>query len=179
MAAAPSEVILEPKKIKSVTVSTFPYLFAMKWWDQKPWSWFFECWVLSQLFHSPLSSSSRDSSSSSLSAISVVSSTYLRLWLFLLAILIPACASPSPEFHMMHIALKLNKQGDNIHPCCTPFPIWNQSIVPCSVLTFFLTCIQISQVAGKVVWYSHLLKNFPVCRDSVKWTNEVNSMKWI
>ena len=26
---------------------------------------------------------------------------------------------------------------------------------------FFLTCIQISQEAGKVVWYSHHLKNFP------------------
>ena len=25
----------------------------------------------------------------------------------------------------------------------------------------FLTCIQISQESGKVVWYSHLLKNFP------------------
>ena len=25
----------------------------------------------------------------------------------------------------------------------------------------FLTCIQISQEAGEVVWYSHLLKNFP------------------
>ena len=25
----------------------------------------------------------------------------------------------------------------------------------------FLTCIQVSQEAGKVVWYSHLLKNFP------------------
>ena len=25
----------------------------------------------------------------------------------------------------------------------------------------FLTCIQISQKAGKVVWYSHLFKNFP------------------
>ena len=24
----------------------------------------------------------------------------------------------------------------------------------------FLTCIQISQKAGKVIWYSHLLKNF-------------------
>ena len=24
----------------------------------------------------------------------------------------------------------------------------------------FLTCIQVSQKAGKVVWYSHLLKNF-------------------
>ena len=25
----------------------------------------------------------------------------------------------------------------------------------------FLTCIQIPQEAGKVIWYSHLLKNFP------------------
>ena len=25
----------------------------------------------------------------------------------------------------------------------------------------FLTCIQISQEAGKVIWYSHLFKNFP------------------
>ena len=29
-----SKVILEPKKIKSVTVSTFPHLFAMTGWDQ-------------------------------------------------------------------------------------------------------------------------------------------------
>ena len=36
---------------------------------------------------------------------------------------------------MMYSAYKLNKQGDNIQPCCTPFPIWNQSIVPCPVLT--------------------------------------------
>ena len=29
----------------------------------------------------------------------------------------------------------------------------------------FLTCIHISQEAGQVVWYFHLLKNFPVCCD--------------
>ena len=29
----------------------------------------------------------------------------------------------------------------------------------------FLTCIQVSQEAGKVVWYSHLFQNFPVCCD--------------
>ena len=29
----------------------------------------------------------------------------------------------------------------------------------------FSTCKQFSQEAGKVVWYSHLLKNFPVCHD--------------
>ena len=74
-------------------------------------------------------------SSSFLSAIRVVSSAYLRLLLFLLAILIPACASSSLAFHMMYSVYKLNKQGDNIQPWHTPFPIWNQSIIPCLVLT--------------------------------------------
>ena len=74
-------------------------------------------------------------SSSSLSAIRVVSSAYLKLLIFLLAILIPACASSSQAFLMMYSAHKLNKQGDNIQPWCTPFPIWNQSVVPCPVLT--------------------------------------------
>ena len=35
----------------------------------------------------------------------------------------------------MNSAYKLNKQGDNIQPWCTPFLIWNQSVVPCPVLT--------------------------------------------
>ena len=35
----------------------------------------------------------------------------------------------------MYSAYKLNKQGDNIQPWHTPFPIWNQSVVPCPVLT--------------------------------------------
>ena len=53
-------------------------------------------------------------SSSSLSAIRVVSSAYLRLLIFLLAILVPACYSSRLAFRMMHSAYKLNKQGDNI-----------------------------------------------------------------
>ena len=51
-----------------------------------------------------------------LSAIRVVSSAYLRLLIFLPAILMPACVSPSPAFLMMYSAEKLNKQGDNIQP---------------------------------------------------------------
>ena len=74
-------------------------------------------------------------SSSSLSVIRVVSSAYLRLLIFLPAILIPACTSSSPAFLMMYSAQKLNKQGDNIQPWQPPFPIWNQSVVPCPVLT--------------------------------------------
>ena len=52
--------------------------------------------------------------SSSLSAIRVVSSAYLRLLIFLPAILISSCASSSLAFHMIHSAYKLNQQGDNI-----------------------------------------------------------------
>ena len=48
--------------------------------------------------------------SSSLSAIRVMSSAYMRLLIFLPAILIPAYASSSPAFHMMYFAYKLNKQ---------------------------------------------------------------------
>ena len=33
-----SVVILEPKKIKSITVSIFSHLFAIKWWNWMPWS---------------------------------------------------------------------------------------------------------------------------------------------
>ena len=73
-------------------------------------------------------------SSSSLSAISVVSSAYLRLLIVLPAILIPACASSSLAFHMMYSVHKLNTQGDNTQPWHTPFPIWNQSVVLCPVL---------------------------------------------
>ena len=144
----------------------------MKWWDQMPWSQFSEYWALSQLFHSLWLFVKRLFSSPSLSAIRVVSSAYLRLLTFLLAILIPACASSSPAFLMMYSAYKLNKQGNNIQPWCPPFLIWNQSVVPCPVLTCFLTCIQISQEADQVVWYSHLSKNF----QSLLWSSQSKAL---
>ena len=40
------------------------------------------------------------------------------------------------------------------------FSIRNQSVVPCPVLTV-ASCIQVSQEGDQVVWYAHLLKNFP------------------
>ena len=55
----PSAVILEPSKIKFVAVSTVSPSICHEWWEWMPWSSFFECWVLSQLLHSPLSLSSR------------------------------------------------------------------------------------------------------------------------
>ena len=38
----------------------------------------------------------------------------------------------------------------------------------------FLTCPQISQEAGQVVWYAHLFKNFPVLMHTVKGFSVVN-----
>ena len=129
---SPSAVILEPRKIKSATVSPSICHEVMG-----PDAMILAFWILS--FKSTFSLSSftfikRFFSSSSLSAIRVVSSAYLKLLLYLLAFLIPACASSSPAFLMTHSAYKLNKQGDNIQLWRTPFPIWNQSAVPCPVL---------------------------------------------
>ena len=61
----------------------------------------------------------------------------------------------------MYSAYKLNKQGDSVQPWRTSFLIRNQSVVPCSVLTCFLTCIQIFLEIDQVAWYSHLFQNFP------------------
>ena len=79
-----------------------PWSDGTGWWDWMPWSSFFDCWVLNQLFHSPLSPSSKGSLVFLHSAIRVVSSAYLRLLIFLLAILTPAFASSSRAFRMMY-----------------------------------------------------------------------------
>ena len=53
----------------------------------------------------------------------------------------------SPGFLMMYSAYKLNKQGDNIQPWRTPFPIWNQFVVPCPVLTVATWPASVTQIA--------------------------------
>ena len=133
---SPSAVILEPKKIRSVTVSIVSPFICYEAMGQDAMILVF--WMLS--FKPAFSLCyftiiKRLFSSSSLSALRVVSSADLRLLIFLPAILIPACASSRLVFHMMYSAYKLNKQGDNIQPWCTPLPILNQSIVLCPVLT--------------------------------------------
>ena len=133
---SPSAVILEPKKIKSLTVPIVsPYICHEV---MGPDAMILVFWMLK--FKPVFSLSSFTFikgffSSSLLSAIRVVSSAYLRLLIFLLAILIPACASSSLAFRTMYSACKLNKQGASIQPWCTPFPIWNQFIAPYPVLT--------------------------------------------
>ena len=102
----------------------------MKWWDL---ILFFECWVLSQLFHSPVSPSSRGS----LTPLHFLplGRYHLHTWGCLyffqqswFQIMI------HPAWHLAYSTYKLNKQGVNIQPWSTPFPVLNQSIIPCLVL---------------------------------------------
>ena len=112
----PYTVILEPRKIAHVTVSTFPpsichevvgldamilvFFLILNFKPAFSLSYFT---LVKRLF-----------SSSSLSAIRVVSTAYQRLLIFLPAILMLTCDSSSPAFCMLYSSYKLNKQGDNI-----------------------------------------------------------------
>ena len=116
--------------------SCFP--IYLPWSDGTGWSLFFECWVLSQLFHSTSSPSSRSS---------FVPPCFLPLkwyhllvpcevdriiwccWYFSSVILIPACNTSNMAFCMMYSEYKLNKPSDNIQsfhiPChITCFNEW-------------------------------------------------------
>ena len=113
----PSAVILETQKVKSATVSIVSssichalmglhimiLLFGML--SFKPNLLLSSFIFIKRLFCFP-----------SLSAIRVVLSAYLRLLIFLPAVLTPACASSCPAFWMMYSAYKLNKQGNNTQP---------------------------------------------------------------
>ena len=107
---SPCAVILKPKKRKSVPASTFSpsVCHEVKGTGCHDLS-FFKYWVLSWLFHCHLSLSSRFFCSSLLSAVRVVSSTYLRLLIF-------SWQSWSQfvihSAQLMCSAKKLNKQGD-------------------------------------------------------------------
>ena len=96
---SPSAENLEPRKIKSATVSpVFPFICHEV---MGPDAMILIFWMLS--FKPTFSLSSftfikKLFSSSSLSAIRVVSSAYLRWLIFLPAILIPACAFSNPAF---------------------------------------------------------------------------------
>ena len=105
-----STVILEPTKIKSVTIFIYSPSICREVMGLDAMIFIF--WMLSFKPAFSLSSSTfikRPFSSSSLCAFRVVSSAYLRLLIFPPAILIPAYASSSPAFLIMYSAYKLNK----------------------------------------------------------------------
>ena len=133
---SPSAVILESKKMKSVTVSIVSPSICHE--VMGPNAMIFMLWMLSGKSAFSLSSYTfikRLFSSSSLSAMRVISSAYLRLLIFSTEISIPVCTSSILAFHMMCSAYTLNKRGDKIQPWFTPFPVRNQCVVTCPVLT--------------------------------------------
>ena len=99
---SPSAVILEPKKINSVTVSSASPSICHEVMGLDAMILVFCMLSFKTTFSlSSFTFIKRLFSSSSLSAMRVVSSAYLRLLIFLPAILIPACASSSPVFLLM------------------------------------------------------------------------------
>ena len=136
MGKSPCTVILEPKEKKKIC-HCFHFFPSYSHEVMGPDATIFIFWILSfkPAFSLSFFTFIKKLFSSSSLCHKVVSSAYLRLLIFLLSNLIPACASSSPAFCMICSAYKLNKQGDNIKPWRTPFPIWSQSVVPCPVIT--------------------------------------------
>ena len=102
---SPFARILEPPKIKFVTVSPSIYHEMMG-----PDAMILVFWMLcfKPTFSLPSFTFIKRLFSYFLSAIRVVSSAYLRLLIFLPAILITVCASSSPAFYMMYSAYKFS-----------------------------------------------------------------------
>ena len=132
-----SPVILEPKKIKSVTVSIIsPFIchgvmepdamilvFLML--SFKPAFSLSSFTFIKRLFSSSLLSVITEVGVICISKVIDISPSNLD---YSLCFILPSISHDV-------LCIKLNKQGDNIQPWCVPFPILNQSVVPCLVLT--------------------------------------------
>ena len=100
-------VILEPKKIKSVTLSSFCPYICHEEMRLDALILVFGTFSFKSIFSlSSFTLIKRLFCSSSLSAIRVVLPAYLKLLIFLPAILIPACDSSGPAFHMRYSVYK-------------------------------------------------------------------------
>ena len=108
---SPSAVILEPKKIKSVTV--FLVSSSICHVETRCHGLSFLNVEFSVSYFRFIRTLFR---SSSLSTIKVVSSAYPWLLVFLPAILIPICGLSSLAFFRIYSAYKLNEQGYNMPP---------------------------------------------------------------
>ena len=159
-----------PRKTKSATVPTVSPSICHEVLGPDAMIFIFWMLSLSQLFHSTLSLSSRGSlfPPHFLSTITVVSSAYLKLLIFLLVILILACASSSPAFLMMYSAYKLNKHSDKYSLDILLSQFWT-SLLFHILFCCFLTCIQVSQEVGKgfdIPIVIHTVKGFSVVNEA-------------
>ena len=168
---SPSAVILEPGKIKFVIVSTFPHIYAMKWWDWMPWSFFFE-YCFKPAFSLPLSLSSRGS----LVPLCFLPLEWYHLhmwacWYFSWQSWFRLVLHPAQHFIWCTLHISYTSMVTWLQPWCSPFPILKQSIiVPCPVLTsaswpadrfhrrqIRWSCISISiRIFHSLLWYVQL-----------------------
>ena len=114
--------------------------------------------------------------SSSLSAVRVVSSAYLRLLIFLPAILIPACVSSSPAFLMMYSAYKINKliiDGKRVETV-SDFIFWGSKITAdgdCSheikrrLLLGRKVMTNLDSILSRLRYYSEIKAEISLCQE--------------
>ena len=78
------------------------------------------------------------------------------------------------DFHF-HPACKLNKQGDDKQPGRTPFPIWNQSVVPCPGLTVASVIVAPYRFRRRQVRWSGIPISWRIFH-SVLWSTESKAL---
>ena len=158
---SPSTIILEPKKLRSVAISNFsPSIYHEV---MGPGAMVLVFWMLS--FKPAFSLSSftlikRLCSSSSLSTITVVSSTYLRLLIFLWQLWFQLGIYTAQHFTWCSLHRSYISRVTIYSLVILLSQFWTSPLFHVRFCCF-LTCTQVSQEAGEVVWYSHLFKNFP------------------
>ena len=129
----------------------------MKWWDWMPWSSFSECWALSQLFHFHQE------------AFEFLFTFCHKCGVICISEFIdisPGNLDSSLGFFQSSIShdvlcIEVKKAGWQYTALTYSFSYLEP--VCCSMSSSnccFLTCIQISQEAGQVVWYSHLSQDY-------------------
>ena len=124
------------QKLKSVTVTIVsPSICPHELMGLDAMILVFWSWVFSQLFHSSLSPSSRDS----LVLLHFLPLEWYHLhiwgcWYFSSNFDSSLCFILSGIYNDI-LWLKLKKKSDDIQSCPTPFLIFNQSVFPCLVLT--------------------------------------------
>ena len=160
---SPSAVILEHRKIKSATVSTFPPSISQEAMGPYAMILVFRCWVLSLLFHSPLSPLSRGSLVP-FRFVLLECTCHMDMWGCWYFSRQSWCLLVThPAWHFTWCTLHKVKSARWQYTALM-FSFLSFEPVHCSMSTSnccFLSRIQVSQETGKVVWYSHLFKNFP------------------
>ena len=79
--------------------------------------------------------------SSLLSTSRAVSSVCVMVFIFHVAFPIAVAISPAPPVFIMFLLYRLNRPGDKMQLCLTPFWIGNHSVVPWSTCTLTSYCV--------------------------------------